>query len=251
MTFIGLASLCALALTALGASSASAVTSGATAYTCVEGGTGGHGTKFKTSHCTEESSIGGFGHLAIPADETTTLTTTSEGSTILEGKLFGASVAIEATSVECVGCSFHNHLNGEVHEVTGTGRLRFNVVRVGNCDIEEDVVGGLTNTFTTEPLKFTTTNPGTLKFEPVVPPVFATFKIKEFAPTCPLVGTVILVGAATGTLAGSTLTFNVTKASEELKLEGEKASLKGKLTLKGGKPETGIHHPIALTGAPF
>ena len=76
-TIIGLASLCALALTAIGTASASAATSGATAFTCVEGGTGGQGTKFATPHCTEPSSTGTFGHLAIPADETTTLTTTS------------------------------------------------------------------------------------------------------------------------------------------------------------------------------
>ena len=242
MTIIALAALCALALSAIAASGASA---GTTAYTCVVAP--GVGSHFSDEDCKNIDNVtpGKFGHVAIASNQKTTTKTVSTGFWSLFGKLFGANVELSATGVECVGCSGENKEVGGVMEVTGTGgKLRFTGVKVVGAESVCTVVGSATGTITTQPLKFTTTLVTGVTLEPVTGTLLAEFNIT--GGSCPVSGTGIkATGRARVTLAGAKLTFNVTKASEELKLEGEKATLKGEGTAEAGSGAT--HHPVSLT----
>jgi hypothetical protein len=235
ISIVGLAVLCAMALSAVAASGASAA--GTTAFTCVAGG-GAHNTN---ADC-QPGSTGTSGHEAIAANTSTTLSLTQLGNAKLTGTLFAATVELEATGVECVECKAENKEVGGVMEVTGSGgRLRFTgvtVVGLPNCEVENKTV-------TTEPLKFTTTSAAGVTLEPVTGTLLSKLTIKEIAATCNVKGTFKVEGKAAGTLNGSVLSVNVTKASKELTLEGEKASLKGEATAKASNGTT--TNPVALT----
>jgi len=250
MTIIGLAALCALALSAISASGASA---GATAYTCVSGGTGGLGHKFTDADCAvENNTTGTFGHKEIAANTTTVLSLTKLANTVLEGKLFGANITLEATGIECIECSAENRVEGGVMEVKGPaekmtgGKLRFTGVTVAGLTPPCTVVGNATGQITTEALKFTTTVAGEARLEPEAGTTLAVFSITGTG--CPVAGSNIKVtGKSLAKLTGAKLKVEVLKSSGELLLEGEKAALKGEATVKGGvsTPE----NPVALTTA--
>jgi hypothetical protein len=252
MTIIGLAALCTLALSAISASGASA---GATAFTCVKGGAEGT-NKFSEEDCSTVSNpSGAWGHKAIEVGKTTVLSLTSLTNPTLEGKLFGANVTLEATSVECEGCSAENHLEGGVMEVRGPaekmtgGKLRFSGVKVvglPECTVFDPRPIPVEKQITTEALKFTTTVAGEARLEPVTGTTLAVFNIT--GATCPVAGSGITVtGKSLAKLTGAKLKVEVLKSSLELQLEGEKAALKGEATVKGGA--TTPENPVALTTA--
>jgi hypothetical protein len=241
MTIIGLVALCALALSAFAASGASA---GTTAFTCVKGGTG-----FTEEHCKTKGAPGEFGHVAIT--EKTTLALTSLTNPVLTGKLFGATVELAATGVECIECTAENKEVGGVMEVTGSGGyLTFTGVKVVGLETKcEARDTGKGEDVMTELLKFTTTSSAGATLEPVTGTILAEFDIvAKPGQSCSVAGTGLKVtGKAATTVSGATLTVNVTKASGELKLEGEPASMKGEATITAGKIGSGVHHPVALT----
>ncbi len=245
MTIIGLAALCALALSAVAATGASA---GTTAFTCVSGGAAGP-NKFTDEDCvTVNNTTGTFGHTAIPPNTLTTLKINKLTNPKLEGKLFGANVTLEGTGVECVGCSAENKEVGGVMEVTGTGgTLTFTGVKVVGLEEKCEVVGTKVEDITTKPLKFTTTVSTGATLEPETGTTLAEFSIKaKTGKECSVAGSNFKVtGKSAATLKGAKLTVNVTKESGELKLEGEKAALKGEGTVVAGTG--GVFHPVALT----
>ncbi len=254
MAIVGLVALCAIALSAVAASGAFA---GATAFTCVAGGGAGP-NKFTDADCTTvNNTTGTFGHTAIAAGTPKKLKLKNLTNPVLEGKLFGASVKLEATGVECVFCEVENTTTSKgVMEVVGPATLlpgetlQFSGVRVvgleAKCEVTQPASFGA---ITTQRLKFATTSSSGLTLEPEFGTVLAEFNIvAKSGQTCNVAGSNIKVtGKVPGTLSGAKLTVNVTKASGELQLEGEKASLKGEGTIEAGTGET--FHPAALTTA--
>ncbi len=236
---IGLALICAAACGAISASGASA---GGWFYTCVEHAPTQPGkNRYEDEDCkTPKNPSGEFGH--VEYTEWTTWTFATMTNTVIAGKLFGASVEIQATGAECVECKTENKEVGGVKEATGTGKIVFtgvSVVGAPACTVNS-------GTITTKNLKFTTTSETGLTFEPETGTLFEEFTIT--GASCTVAGTNLKVtGKAFAAASGAQFTINVTKASEELKLEGEKASLKALWTLKAGKPLSGEHHPISLT----
>ncbi len=261
-TIIGVAVLCALALSAIAATGASA---GTTAFTCVNEGPFVGANKFTEEHCkTVNNTTGTWGHRTVAAGETTVITLTSLTNPKLEGKLFGANVTLEATGVECIECSFENReveiAGVKTMEVVGpaagdaAGHLTFTGVKVVGLEEKCEVVGTKAEDISTMPLKFTTTVSTGATLEPATGTILAEFGIKaKTGKECSVAGSGFKVtGSSKATLSGATLNVNVTKESGELKLEGEKAALKGEATLKIGKPATvsepnPVHRPGALT----
>jgi hypothetical protein len=239
MIVIGLAVLCASAFGAISASSASA---GGWFYTCVEHAPTQQGKdKYEDKDCKTPDNISGeYGHVSY--SEWTTWKIDPMTNTVITGKLFGASVEIQATGVECVECKTENKEVGGVKEATGTGKLELTgVTAVGlpACTVNSGKI-------TTQNLKFTTTSETGLTLEPETGTLFAEFNIT--GASCTVAGSNIkITGKAFASASGAQFTINVTKASEELKLEGEKATLKALWTLTAGKPFSGEHHPISLT----
>jgi hypothetical protein len=219
----------------------------------VSGGTGGLGHKFTDADCAVENNTSGtFGHKEIAAETKTVLSLTKLTNATLEGKLFGATVTLESTGIECVGCTAENRSEAGVMEVKGPaagntgGKLRFTGVTVVGLTGTCTVVGSATGQITTEALKFTTTVAGEARLEPVTGTTLAVFNIT--GASCPVAGSNIRVtGKALTKLIGAKLKVEVLKSSGELLLEGEKAALKGEATVKGGvsTPE----NPVALTTA--
>jgi hypothetical protein len=241
-TIISLVAACAVGLSAIAASGAMA---GATAYTCVESGSVGP-SKFSDPDCKVVAPGGNFGHVEIA--EHTTLKMVSLTNAVFVSKIFGATVQLEATGLECVGCTFENKLVGGVMEVTGELAFTFTgvqVVGMPGCE----VVGAKSEDIGTRPLKFTTTSASGATIEPVTPPTVAEFKIvTKPTKTCTVAGGPYkLEGKIPVTFNGAIMTINVTSASGALKLDGTALGLKAETTLSGGKPESGVHHPIALT----
>ena len=235
MTVIGLTTLCTLAASAISTSGAFA---GATEFACVEGGT------TQTNEDCERGSTGFYGHESFSG---LTFTQTDKlTNPVFTGKLFGATVELSATGVECVECTGENKEVGGVMEVTGGGKLKFTGVTVVGAPACT-VVGSATGTVTTKTLKFTTTSIAGATYEPATGTLLAEFNIT--GGSCTVAGAGIKVtGKAFGARNGAKLTVNVTKASEELKLEGEKASLTSTDTVTG-RSLFGEPHPIGTTTA--
>jgi hypothetical protein len=165
---------------------------------------------------------------------------------VLTGKLFGATVELTATGVECVGCTAENKESGGVMEVTGTGaQVTFSgvsVIGLPKCT----VVGPETGKVLTEKLKFTTTAVGGATLEPVSGTTLAEFDITGAG--CTVAGNNIEVaGKVAVTMNGAKAIVNVTKASNLLEMEFELASLKATGTLEAGTG--GTLRPVALTTA--
>jgi hypothetical protein len=247
IALVSLAALCSLALGAIAASGADAI--GVTAYTCVEKG-GEHNTN---AHC-DPGSTGTFGHVLPPTGEDTQLTLKGLANTKLSGKLFGATVEFESTSLECEECTIENKtVNGEMDVSAMIGRLILRGVIIPGlpqCTVVEDSVAETPHTVVTEPLKFTAKKLGAVDLEPVNPPILWHWKIKTtpevHSNPCPIIGTSGVAGKLPATLSGATLSINATKASGAITLEGEKASLTASITLTAGRTND-EHHAIALT----
>jgi len=249
----GLAALCALAFGAISASGASAQNT--TAYTCVAG------QGETSSHCDPGSTgEGNYGHVAIPASESTQLTIDPIGEVILSAEIFGAEIEMRATGVQCIDCMAENHEEGTEMDVTGSGgQLRFTDVTVNHheeeCTVvdDESVTGsgaGTPHQVTTTPLKLTTTGTNTVRFVPVVGSVLAHLKT-ETSPlsherACPgaLIHTINVEGEANGTTTGATL--HLETGEGELAIEEEPLFVRATTTLEAG-PTGGVHHPVALT----
>jgi hypothetical protein len=251
---VGLSLLCALAFTAFSAASASAATSGTTPVTCVDTAPTNNGD-YTDAHCDTTGPAGAskYKHVAIGAETTsvvdtnsaTASSTTAPTTAFLEATVGGVGVKIHATTVNGTG-TLKKQVAGEVHETLGSGIVitytGVVVTSPANCTVMSplDPVG----TVITNTLKSFTV-PGTpmqVKFEPVAQP-FTTLKFT--GELCILknveaavIGSVLAEPsgqhAAVGGVqsAGATLNVNVTKASAQLKVGGQNASLTGLETIK-------------------
>lgn len=230
---IGLAAICATALGVIPASSGAA---GFREFTCIPGG-GAHNTN---TDC-EVSSAGTSGHVAITPGTTEEKWDFQINPKIM-GKLFGATVELEGTGYECIECTTENKEVGGVWEATGSGQVALTgvtVVGLSKCT----VTGG---TITTKSLKSVTVSASGTKFEPETGTTLAVFSIT--GSECAVAASNLkLTGKFLAEANGASCTLNVTKASGELALEGEKASFKGKFTRTIGVPKSGMLHPASFT----
>lgn len=125
---IGIAVLCALAVSAFAAASASAV--GTTAYTCAKAPTG---EQFSDAHCLTPHTGGttGYKHVEITTptevsgtNARTATNTTASSPAILHGNISGVETAVECTKVEGMG-KLANKEEGEMFAHIGEGVLEY------------------------------------------------------------------------------------------------------------------------------
>ncbi len=259
---IGLALLGALLICAFAAQSASAAFVPAvntTAFTCVpEGGN----KDFKDAHCDEKvaAGTGKFGHVLIPAGETTisitnektSAATTAAEPAVLKGVLGGVATQITATTVSGEGFITNEEVpaGSKNHQVTGTLTTRIEAITVNkpaNC--------------TTKGIEFKVLFKGVEKGGPGADTMGleitphsggALFSLSFEGEKCALKGKTLEVTGtmiATGTPnpkekhSGATLVFTNEMTSETLKIGEGKAEFSSKKTMS----MTGGGNPIALT----
>jgi hypothetical protein len=245
---IGIAVLCALALSAVVASGASAAAG--RAFKCVEVS----GGKLFGPHCLAEGDktnpTAKFGHQEIKNGTATEITatnaksaseTTASSPTTLAVTISGVKIAIVCTTVSGVG-SLTNATTG----VSGSGKIA-----ATGCTVEEpagkgcEVTGGTieTSTFTTTTVGRTNNNE--LEIKAPTGGNFATINIKGCANEAPPANAYPMTGSYIVTARGATLekVEATITAQKTLKIGGQVAGLNGAITVS--TKTGGI--PIALT----
>ena len=258
ITIIGLAALCALA--AVGAAGASAAPT--TAWTCVEGGSGGLGTKFSDADCSVESPTGKWGHKEIAANTPTQVTLKQLTPAKFTTVIAGASVTLEAAEIECMACMGENQepTAGNMRVFGEGGTIVFKGVTVASsptrCKVSGTVTGVTTaGSFETKPLKVETVATHEVKIYPASTEAspLVEFQIKaQTGQTCPTAGSVVLKGDLNGTTTGAKLAINVLASSKTLTVGVNGVALSGEETVSAGNTPSEIelepvHNPVALT----
>jgi hypothetical protein len=248
---LALAMTSVLIATAISAPSASAATSGTTAFTCTKEAIK---KPFSDEHCLTRpgGTANTFGHVAIAEGIETAITgsnaktassTTAASPMVLNFKIAGVALEIKCTTASSTG-TLKNQLLGEEHHITTTGV----VITNSGCTVpvpsgqECEIVGGK---ITTNSLK-ATSNASGIVFEPTTAGgTFTTIGITH-CKTASLNGSFPLTGTYTALPNGATL--EVTKASSEatLKFAGQKVTLQQIETLRMKEG-----NPIVATKAPF
>ncbi|HET7443646.1 MAG TPA: hypothetical protein VFJ57_03215 [Solirubrobacterales bacterium] len=249
---LGIAVLCALALSAFGASSASAV--GTTAHTCVKDS----GGSLFGPHClaTSSGNTEKFKHVEIPTDKTTTITgnntntapeTKGSRASILKGALAGVETAITCTEAGGSGWVENKTSEGEMY-ILAEGKIEYK-----GCTVTApagkgcNVAGGAV---TTNQIVGTSLGQGmAIKISPKEEGgKFAEITIKECSiaalnNTFPVTG---FLKANTENGATLTSTHAEITGQNTLKFGGVKAGLDGALTIEGHEAgeET---HPLSST----
>jgi hypothetical protein len=232
-TVIGLAVLCALAISAFAASSASANT----AFLCSKSAE----VKDKVgAHCLDIPGTKEWGHVKIEKNVKTTITgtnanTAEETKTARSSKLRGTAAGVE-TEVICTTVSGNGSMENKEEGATmwaeGTGTINYS-----GCSVSKPagkgcvVTGGVVNT---KELKATTKGlTNQLLFTPASGTEFASVTISS----CSVAGlnnTFPVTGEIKGTTEGGTTTSTHTGTTEQntLKFAGQKAGLDGAITIK-------------------
>jgi hypothetical protein len=265
---VGFSLLCALAFTAFSAPRASAATSGTTAVTCVPDATN-HGD-YTDAHCDTTGTKGAsaFKHVAIIGETTGVISTnaatknsTTEATKVtLESIIAGIITKLEATGASGTG-TLENKLEGEVHRILGRGIVStytgVTVVNPPGCTVHSP--GQPTGTIKSATLKAESVEGTPMTFK-MLPESGTEFTILNFeGASCSINGINVTISgtipsepsgqmvSGTGVnSAGATATINVTKASAQLKVGGQNASLTATTTIKMSEG-----NPIASTGPPF
>ncbi|HET7444813.1 MAG TPA: hypothetical protein VFJ57_09165 [Solirubrobacterales bacterium] len=229
---LGIAVLCALALSAVVASSASA--SSATAYTCVQGKGVLNG-----AHCLGTSG-GEYGHVEIKENEVTTGTatnantassTTAATTSILKGALAGVETELSCTETHGEG-TFSNKTEGGEMLGHAEGKLHYTGCKVLK-PVEKGCKVANEGTITTENLTGRTISTTQVEIKPVTGTKFTDIKIENCS-IAALNNTFPVSGTLKASITGATLTSThaQTTTDNTLKFGGVKAGLEGALTLK-------------------
>jgi hypothetical protein len=235
-TTLGLCTLLATAICALGAQGASAQT----AYTCEPVASG---ATFKDAHCKEAGSGSGFKHTVIAENVETPITLTNETTngerSILRAKTQQSGVTLELTSTEMEGEGvLVNRREGEAMWTEGSHVLVLkNVTVTSPAGKGCEVVGGKVTTN-----KLAATSKGLtneVRLEPFTGETFATFEIKGCSVTA-LNHVYSATGAVKGTFNGTTIQFihgtvsppTGTTGQGTLRVFGQLAGLEGSVTLR-------------------
>jgi hypothetical protein len=257
--------LCALALSAAAAQSASAATKGTTGFTCVKG----QGS-LKGSHClTTGGGSAEFGHVAYAENTTTEVQgtnantsseTTASTNLRLALTIGGAEVELEATGLAGAGWTENKLAEGEHYLVDG-GSTVFSGVSVvkpagKGCKVFTDETAtktkGAEGVIDTGPISVTSKGQGDfLKFEPGAGSAFATFFLEctTSVPSCE--GTWEITGTMKAPVSGATVIFSHSEitAQNTLRAKGVKAALEGKVTISARDPAAGDKSftPLSVT----
>jgi len=265
---IGLSLLCALALCAFAAPSASAL-QGTTAFTCKPEVEPGEKTKgFLDEHCTKtaEGAKVKFIHAAIAEEvftklsvtnnETTTKNVTSKFKAKVEKKLFEAEATAFTGCAE--GSSVTNKLVGGKMKTDGTACGEFTGVKVTQpekCSVPKNAIALEGSIWTGVALENPITKKDVmwLEFVPEAGLPLAEFEIT--GAECPLKGKKVQVTGSAATeelipaspLDGATVKFTTKRTGLTLEVEKAPAEFEGTFTPRmwpeGGKPT----NPITLT----
>ncbi|HET7444462.1 MAG TPA: hypothetical protein VFJ57_07370 [Solirubrobacterales bacterium] len=236
-SIIGVSVLCALALSVLGVTSASAAQR---AYTCTKNVTD-LAKQFKDAHCeTQGTPPQTYGHLLITTANTAThisnAKTASSTTAAAVSKLKGALSGVE-TEVQCTGLTGGGALTNAAESVSGTATLEYSGCTVTKPAGKGCVVKG--GAITTESLAATTVGQaaGNLKITPAGETNFAVIPIEKCSIEAlnnnfPVTGSVVV------TVTGATLstTHSGVTTQNTLKFGGVKAGLEGSATLGMGTP---------------
>ena len=233
-SIIGSLVLCALAICAFAAASASA--SELTAVACENVGAGG---KYNTSACATPEVAGNFETKALALNTATEVTAKStEAEPMLRATLGGSAVTIQCTASELVGAKITNRETAAgKHEIETTATenkytgckavLKANEAR--NCLVEGSAVG----TISTKGLKGLTTGvEHKVKFSPAEGELFAKFTILNKAKggvECPFAADVVVevkgsVEGEANTTNHAHLTFTEANNGTALKANGGTAN---------------------------
>jgi hypothetical protein len=240
-TSIGLCLLCALAVSAFAAQSASAIT-GTTAFTCKKTAKGGVG--FSAAHCATGDAVASgasFEHVAIEEGLKTELSgtnantasgTTAAGQIKLKNNLSGIEYEIVAAKVSGIGSVTNQKAANGEHYVHGTAVVVFEEVvitkpagkgcKVGEAKIESNLLAA------------TSQGQGdTLKFQPAEGTALTSYNI-EGCSVGGLNGKQTVTGSINCPLNGATITCTHTNTTEQgtLKEGGSKSGIEGAMTLK-------------------
>jgi hypothetical protein len=262
---LGLALLCALAVCAFVAQSASAAPGkNTTAFTCVEFG----GLKdFADAHCDKKvpAGQGKYGHLPIPLNQTTEITVTNANTqaetleatpTVFKFVFEGKPVDVSCKTVHGVGTMHNVEPIFKEHKVTGTL-----TIKATECKVKP------MKCFVKEPIEFKTEFEGVeelgpeknthgIEFRPHVEGGGPLVTISFIGPECFLKGKIIPINGtmvATGTPnpkeqhSGATTVFTNEMTKETLKVGELPAEHSGSLTLRMAPIEGQEQHPIAFT----
>lgn len=239
-SIIGIAVLCALALSAFTAGNAAAAQR---SFTCAPTGTG-----FSDAHCvTSTPGSGSFSHVSIEngvetavtgTNEKTASSTTAAAVAKLKGALSGVETEISCTSVHIIGVEIN----------TAAATHYFIIFIFTNCSVTKPagkgckVAGG---EITTKELSATTEGQAanSIKVTPKSGTEFASIKI-EGCSTEALNNTFPVTGSLTATASGATAstTHAGVTTQNTLKFGGTKAGLEGAATISMKEG-----NPIALT----
>jgi hypothetical protein len=267
---VGLCMLCALMVSAFAAQSASAVTKGTTAVTCVKGG-----GILRGQHCLNSGSASAeYRHVEFAEETTTELEisskntaeeTTTAGKTVFKEVIGGVELELSSDNVTGTPTSSITNKKDPVtgeHYVEGTAIYHYAEVKVTKpvgkkCKVFTD------NEATKKPgaegivdvhLKFTTKGQGDfIKFEPATGSAFATFFIEGCEPPfgAPLEGTWEITGSVKCPTSGATIVCKHEEVTTQntLKGKGSKAGIEGPVTISGRDPtlkET-VYTPLSTT----
>jgi hypothetical protein len=238
---IGLCATCALFASAIGASSAGAVS--ATAYTCAPTETG---AQFSEAHCKTAGTGKGFKHVEIPAGKVTKISVTNEVTpgvkpvAKLKSTIAGAPILLQATGISGTG-TFENSISGT--EMFAHGEAQIEFTGVTNPTPGCGVVGlpGGAGTIQLKPEVATTLGQaaGRLKLEPKTSSTIAEFELTG----CAIAGVYKKVGSFTGK-TGATFGLGATG-----KVEHEDVTSQGTLRLGSVTgPKVGIEGEIVIKG---
>lgn len=252
---MGISVLCALSFSAI-ASSASAATSGTTAFTCAANSVAG-AQKFSDAHClTAASGNGGFKHVGFPNSTSVTSTNTNTASSTtaaapstFKGTITGIKTAITCTAVSGSG-AVENMIQGEVHTALLLGlELTFTGCTVPEPAGRECVVKG--GEIKTKSLSGTTN--GTGKTIEIIgngeEKLLASITIEKCKENKPPNMTYSTTGSVRIPLSGATLNSTHAEATTQgtLKFAGNVAGFEGSLTIKNAANGT----PISFTDPPY
>jgi hypothetical protein len=265
---VGLCILCALALGAVAAESASAVTKGTTAFTCLLGGVG---QTFAKEHCRAIDGPGSYGHFSVAENTTTELkltnektngTTTAPEPTLLKEIIGGVELELEAPTLTGFGTLTNKKdaVTGE-HYIEGTVTYAHHGMNVKKpagkgCKVFEDA-GGTKGTEGTANvhLDFTTKGQGHFfKFTPAASTkpgseALATFFVECTTKVPAIEGTWELAGSFKCPVDGATIRCSHTEITTEntLKGKGNKAGIAGPITILGKDPIDPAFFPLSVT----
>jgi hypothetical protein len=236
---IGIAVLCALAVSAFAAASASAEQR---AYTCDSSAAV---KEFKDAHClTKVESGATVGHTLLPETSTaitgTNANTTEETKAAAVSKLLGALSGV-VTEVQCTTLGGTGSLTNAAASVSGTGTIEYTGCTVTKPAGKGCVVTG--GAVTTKELSATTAGQAAnkLKFTPKEGTEFATVPIEK-CETASLNNKFPVTGSLIADTSGATTTTTHAGVTTQntLKFGGVKAGIEGALTIStsGGSPVT-------------